>query len=148
MSDRIIIVSRHPAAVEFIARQLGGDTDWYWQSGAWTSDVHEVAGLTAEFGPPSRVVVNVVPSFPGATDGRISVLASASPDDVLGMVVYGTLPLHLACLAREVVAIEFAGAPPRGVEYTLADMVAAGARLVRYAVRAAAEAVVPEDATP
>jgi len=39
-------------------------------------------------------------------------------------------------LADEVVAVEFSGAPPRGAEYTAADMVAAGARLEAYVVMA------------
>lgn len=72
---------------------------------------------------------SVCPEFAGAP-----VLASATPDDVRGKIVGGNLPMHLACLAHEVVAIEFAGAPPRGTEYGLADMQAAGARAARYAV--------------
>lgn len=88
-----IIVSRHPAAVEFI---------------------HHDA-----------------PEFRGAP-----VMATATPEDVTGKVVAGNLPLHLAALAAEVVAVEFAGAPPRGQEYGLAEMQAAGARLARYKVQA------------
>ena len=86
-----IIVSRHPAAIEFI----------------------RAAG----------------PEFMDAP-----VLASASPDDVRGRIVGGNLPLHLAALAAEVVAIEFDGPAPRGAEYGLAEMVAAGVRLARYKV--------------
>jgi len=44
------------------------------------------------------------------------------------------LPFHLAALARKVVAVEFPVAPPRGNEYTLAQMDMAGARLVEYRV--------------
>jgi hypothetical protein len=66
-------------------------------------------------------------------------IAQATPDDVRDAIVVGNLPLHLAALAAEVVAIEFAGAPPRGQEYTLADMQAAGARLVRYRVATPAQ---------
>ena len=69
-------------------------------------------------------------------DSNMPVLASATSDDVRGNVVYGNLPLHLAALAAKVVAIEFAGAPPRGQEYGLAEMKAAGARLVEYKVSA------------
>lgn len=63
-----------------------------------------------------------------------TVMASATADDVRGRVVYGNLPLHLAALAREVWAIEFDGDPPRGAEYGLPEMDAAGAVLRRYVV--------------
>ena len=88
--DRLV-VSRHPAAIEFIR--------------------------AAE------------PEFAGAL-----VLASATPDDVRGKSVAGNLPLPLAALAAEVIAVEFSGAAPRGVEYGLSEMRAAGAHLVRYKV--------------
>lgn len=64
------------------------------------------------------------------------VLASVGADDVRGAVVAGNLPLHLAALAAEVLAVEFAGAPPRGAEYGIAEMRAAGARIARYRVTA------------
>lgn len=63
------------------------------------------------------------------------ITGNATESDVKGKVVVGNVPLHLACLAREVVAIEFTGAPPRGAEYGVAEMEAAGARLARYVVR-------------
>jgi hypothetical protein len=84
-----LIVSRHPAAVEFIR-------------------VH-------------------APEFHDAP-----VLAAATAEDVDGAIVAGNLPLHLAALAAEVVAVEFAGQAPRGAEYGLAEMEAAGAHLRRY----------------
>jgi hypothetical protein len=88
-----VIVSQHPAAVEFIRREL--------------------------------------PEFAGAP-----VLKSAAPDDVRGRVVAGNLPLNLAALAAEVIGIQFSGPPPRGREYTLSEMDAAGAYLARYRVEA------------
>ena len=88
----VIIVSRHPAAVEFIRRA-------------------------------------------GELPASVPVLSSVTAEDVRGKVVYGNLPLHLAAEARAVVAVEFTGPPPRGQEYTLADMEAAGARLRLYRVR-------------
>ncbi len=63
------------------------------------------------------------------------VIAIACPADVAGNVVAGNLPLHLAALAAEVVAVEFDGTPPRGTEYGVAEMLAAGAKLRRYTVR-------------
>lgn len=68
------------------------------------------------------------------------VVESATPDAVRGKVVAGNLPLALAALATEVVAVEFAGAPPRGQEYGLEEMHTAGARLTRYVILAAADA--------
>lgn len=88
---KTIIVSRHPAAVEFIRREA--------------------------------------PEFADAL-----VLAQATADDVRGATVAGNLPLHLAALAAEVWAVEFEGGPPRGAEYGVAEMDAAGARLTRYVV--------------
>jgi putative CRISPR-associated protein (TIGR02620 family) len=64
----------------------------------------------------------------------VPVLASATAEDVKGKVVFGNLPMNLAALAAEVWAIEFVGAAPRGSEYTLADMRAAGAQLVPYII--------------
>lgn len=93
---RYIIVSRHPAAIEFIRR-----TD---------------------------------PRFAEAP-----VLLTAAPEDVKGAIVAGNLPLHLAAAAAEVVAVEFSGPAPRGQEYGLEEMIAAGARLRRYRVEALGE---------
>lgn len=86
-----VIVSRHPAAVEFI-----------------------------------KSTANIPEDTP--------VLPSVSIDDVKGKIVFGNLPFHLACHASVVYAVEFTGVAPRGAEYTLADMVNAGARLRAYKV--------------
>jgi hypothetical protein len=64
----------------------------------------------------------------------IPVASAASAADVEGKTVYGNLPLRLAALAREVYAVEFAGSPPRGQEYSLDAMLEAGAKLTRYVV--------------
>ena len=72
------------------------------------------------------------------------VMAQATPADVRGNIVAGNLPLQLAALAAEVVAVEFVGDPPRGLEYSVADMQAAGVRLARYRVAAIADASAPE----
>jgi len=61
-------------------------------------------------------------------------VASATADLVRGKSVAGNLPLHLAASAAEVWAVEFSGTAPRGAEYTLAEMKAAGARLAAYTV--------------
>lgn len=93
MNNNYVIISRHPAAVEFIR----------------ANDARFLAAPV--------------------------ITGNATPDDVRGKVVAGNIPLSLAALADEVVAVEFDGAPPRGIEYTAADMAAAGARLERYTVR-------------
>lgn len=95
---KTLIVSRHPAAIEFIRR-------------------NDARFRTAP------------------------VLESATADDIRGAVAAGNLPLHLASLAAMVIAVEFAGAPPRGTEYGLPEMEAAGARLVPYVVRTPAAIV-------
>lgn len=88
-----VIVSRHPAAIEFIR----------------ANDARFLAAPV--------------------------ITGNATPDDVRGKVVAGNLPLSLASVANEVVSVEFTGAPPRGAEYTTADMEAAGARLESYVVK-------------
>ena len=92
-----VIISRHPAAIEFIR-------------------AHDARFLAAPV-----------------------ITGNATPSDVRCRVVAGNIPLSLAAIAEEVVAVEFSGAPPRGAEYTAADMVAAGARLESYVVRRGAE---------
>jgi hypothetical protein len=44
------------------------------------------------------------------------------------------VPYSLAIYAAQIHVVEFLGAPPRGREYTVADMVAAGARWSTYSV--------------
>jgi hypothetical protein len=77
--------------------------------------------------------------FIRANDARFAdapvITGNATPEDVMGKVVAGNLPLSLARFAEEVVAVEFDGAPPRGAEYSAADMIAAGARLESYVVK-------------
>ena len=108
--DRVI-VTRHRGAAEFVAGELGGRVS-----------------------PDGKIL-----SVP-YQDGEdlyflsIPILESATPDDVRGKVVFGNLPLHLAALAAQVVAVEFAGAAPRGAEYGIEEMRAAGARLAYYGV--------------
>lgn len=71
------------------------------------------------------------PEFAGAP-----VVASATTEDVAGAIVAGNLPLNLAAKAAQVFAVEFDGVPPRGTEYGLTEMRAAGARISRYTVAA------------
>ena len=89
--SNVIIVSRHPAAEEFI---------------------REAAGLGEDVPCMEQVTV----------------------EEVRGKIVYGNLPMHLAAKALLMVAVEFDGPPPRGAEYGIAEMRAAGARLAEYVV--------------
>jgi hypothetical protein len=100
MKDTVII-SRHPAAIEFIRRER-----------------------------------------PDLADAPV--VAQATAEDVRGKRVFGNLPMALAALAAEVWVIEFRGDPPRGTEYDLAAMDAAGAHLARYVVRAVPESTASE----
>jgi len=62
------------------------------------------------------------------------VMESVSADDVRGKIVIGNVPLSLAAVAEKVIAVEFDGVPPRGAEYGVEEMRAAGARLTAYRV--------------
>jgi len=88
-----VIVSRHPAAIEWLR----------------------------EFAP-------------GGANAVVISDRNATAEDVAGKVVAGNIPLHLAALCREVVAVEFCGDPPRGREYTIADMTSAKAVMRSYKV--------------
>lgn len=119
-----LVVTRHPGAVEWLRRQLPPSVT----GGDWI------------YSPPSDPGIGRMAWFEAhglAGDCQvIPVMADVTPDDVHARVVWGNLPLHLAKEAKEVVAIEFAGAPPRGAEYSANDMEKAGARLARYRVTA------------
>ena len=91
MSDYVII-SRHPATIEWLKRN---------------------------------------PSIPKDTP---IVIGNASAVDVAGKVVIGNLPLSLASMAKAILAVEFTGTPPRGMDYSIEDMLMAGATLKGYIV--------------
>ena len=91
----VVIVSRHPATVEYIREEL-------------------------------EKLFRDVNSIP--------VLASATVEDCQDKKVWGNVPLNLASVAKTVHAVEFSGAPPRGQEYTLADMKAGGVVITEYKV--------------
>lgn len=88
---KYLIVSRHPAAIAFIKKNV-----------TWGSVATVMSQVTA--------------------------------DDVKDAVVAGNLPFHLAVEAKAVWIVEFKGAAPRGAEYTLAEMEAAGAQIKAYHV--------------
>ena len=103
-SPYVVVVSRHKATLEFIARHLGGEVG----DGAIVNkryrDIRVISG-------------------------------NAEVDDVAGKYVIGNIPMRLAIHARAVGCVEFSGTPPRGNEYTLEDMLAAGAKIAGYVVR-------------
>ena len=119
MSNNTVIVSRHSAAIGFIAAYMGGGVSQYGET------VHLPDGIT-------------IPVLRG----------NVTPDDVRGKVVYGNLPMGLAALAEEVHAVEFAGAPPRGQDLNLGDMVRAGARIATYKVTRAEATHTHQHPTP
>lgn len=131
--DKQLIVSRHPATIEFI-RTAATETRGTACAACGGTGHTELEQPDANCGPGccaychGRGVVGDAP-----------VVAQADADDVRDAIVYGNLPLHLAALAAEVWAVEFSGEPPRGAEYDLAEMRAAGARLARYRVAAVAD---------
>lgn len=69
--------------------------------------------------------------YPALKDAPV--LESATREDVAGRHVYGVVPLYLADAAFRVTVLAF-DTPPRGAEYTVDDMVNAGARAVTYTV--------------
>ena len=73
-------------------------------------------------------------TVPGSPFSDAPVVESATSFDVKGKEVAGNLPLHLAALAKSIWAVEFVGTPPRGQEYGLAEMDAAGAYVHPYRV--------------
>jgi hypothetical protein len=124
-----VIVSRHKAAIEFIATQLGGTVGPQHECVYITDDMRcECCNEPQGYCQKGNDFVGTI------TREVIPVIASATVADVKDKIVYGNLPLNLACHASEIVAVEFHGIPPRGQEYTLADMVAARAKLARYKV--------------
>lgn len=68
----------------------------------------------------------------------IKQIQSATVADIKGKVVFGNLPMALACHAAKVYAVEFDN-PPRGQEYGRAEMAAAGIRMVPYTVTKSGE---------
>jgi len=68
------------------------------------------------------------------TSAIVEVKTEVSAADVRGAVVFGNLPLHLAAVCGELYAVEFTGAPPRGAEYGVEEMVRAGGHLTQYVV--------------
>lgn len=118
----VVIVSRHSAAIVFIAQQI----------------VPPATPYVVDGGQLVVLWDDIMDNFPPLESNiqyAIPILASATEEDVRDKVVYGNLPLHLAAAAQVVFAIEFEGDPPRGAEYTLEDMRRAGAVLRCYQVR-------------
>jgi hypothetical protein len=72
--------------------------------------------------------------FPDIPKGTPIIMENACADGVAGKIVIGNIPLFLASRAKMVLAVEFEGAPPRGQEYTLEDMLKSGAKLSGYIV--------------
>lgn len=123
-STDTVIVSRHRGALEWLADTLPvypGSTGWGYDPAGFMCAVD----MNNPDQPGCPVLIHAIP-----------IKAEVTAEDVRGKRVIGNLPLHLAALCTSVAAIEFTGTPPRGSEYTAADMTAAGAVLRAYRVGA------------
>ena len=116
-APKMVVISRHQAAIEFIAAEL----------------VKSMYATYALFNETSVTIVTedceernevVIPLVRG----------NARKEDVLNRTVYGNIPLPLSTHAECVFCVEFEGTPPRGQEYSLEDMRMAGAKLEEYRV--------------
>ena len=67
-------------------------------------------------------------------DSVVHIAGNATEDDVRGKIVVGNVPMHLGALALEVHAVEYPAFPPRGAEYSIEDMIAAGVRVSVYVI--------------
>lgn len=139
-----LIVTRHRGAVEWLCGQMPPAKAGNWWARDGNGDLSLWRYMTTEECDASAVADGNVnedgspqqwPHSP-TIDLTVPVVAEVTPDDVRGKRVVGNLPLHLAALCASVTAIEFAGAAPRGQEYTAEDMTRAGARLTAYTVKA------------
>jgi len=74
-------------------------------------------------------------TFPRLAEAEVKDQITAA--DLHDRAVFGNLPMQLASLCAEYYAVEFAGPPPRGNEYSATEMRMAGARLTRYIVQPA-----------
>jgi|SRR3989344_4689199 len=108
----IIIVSRHPAAIQFCAAHIADRENW---------NQYSIFSDKVEF-------------YEGEEVYTVPIKSSVTPADVTGVEVYGNLPMNLAAVAGGLSVIEFGSNPPRGQEYTLADMEVAGAFIASYKV--------------
>lgn len=125
----MIIVSRHIGAVEFVAESLRLPHERFVINDGWVNFFHEMEEgrlmmLAAENGDEYH---GIIPTR------KIRWLQEASEEDCNGEIVYGNVPMNLAAVATQVVAIEF-DRPPRGKELSFSDMWEAGARFVSYVV--------------
>ena len=108
-----VVISRHPAAIAFLVDHFNDHG-----CSGWRYDAEQ------------SLFVNDSISFTIPV-----IIGNATEDDVIGKHVFGNVPLNLACKAKSVTAIEFAGNPPRGREYTVEDMHNALAYMSTYEVR-------------
>lgn len=129
-----LIVSRHPATVAYLREILGPE----WANAHCPACDDRLEG---------RLLTEIRELYPDYDAGLVDqahdwsapgahVHVYTHSEDVEGAVVAGNLPLHLAALASEVIAVEFAENPPRGRDYGRVEMEAAGVHLRRYRVEA------------
>jgi hypothetical protein len=71
----------------------------------------------------------------GLPSDALIVEGNATTQQVHGNILWGVVPLPLAAEALRVHVIAFSGPPPRGAEYGIAEMEAAGAHWDTFTVR-------------
>ena len=109
---RVVIITRHSSTILWIASVLG--EGWH---------INKEGNLES------------IPRYTNGNGDQVRVIrGNAADTQVREKVVIGNLPLGLASLAQQVFAVEFAGEPPRGREYTVNAMHEASARLRAYSV--------------
>ena len=111
-----------------------------WGKAAVKFDENEVAmAAMAATGPETVIVTRHAGLVEWLAQRGITgaVLTQVKRSDIEGKIVVGALPLHLAALAAEVVAIDMPNltAEQRGRDLTPAEMDEAGASLARYRVQ-------------
>lgn len=111
----IFVVSRHEGAIDWLCGMLG------LRRGGRSEYPATMADADREW------LINPAGDLIRLERGNLE------PRDAHGIAI-GNLPMGIAAQCDRVYAIEFAGQPPRGHEYTADDMAAAGARIARYRV--------------
>jgi len=133
-----IVVSRHPGAIRWIADRLAESMAKPGESPVVVDSVTltEITLLVGYTHPTTGFVTMAQDGTEQPVFEHVRVVSgNATPDDVRDREVWGNVPYHLGAAAKCVHAIEFDGEPPRGSEYTQADMIRAGAHVSIYIVR-------------
>ena len=137
--DRVI-VSRHIGAIQFITQVILEEMNPYLVVKEFLGDVNGDSvptQLTIGYYKQADIdelETNSTYLTEWVTVEEVPILTQANKEEVQDKVVYGNLPLHLAQYTKYICAVEFEDTPPRGLEYTLEDMIFAKAKISRYTI--------------